>query len=165
MGLLPETESIPLTRMSRVVAILGATCSYLISGDVTPASERQLVESVEFIRTSSNYRLLTFRIFALLAQFQILQGRLHQAFATYEEAMQVVSQLEELQVVANSPVYYFGLGDLLREWNDLETAEQYLAQGMNLIQETLSVDADEIWQGYAALARLQDADGRYDQAL
>ena len=132
---------------------------------MTPASEYRLAETVAFTRASANYRLLTFRILTLLARLQVLQGRLHQAAFTYEEAGQEVPRPEELQVVANSPIYYFGLGDLLREWNDLETAEQYLAQGMNLMRDTLSVDADEVWLGYAALARLQHARGRDDQAL
>jgi ATP/maltotriose-dependent transcriptional regulator MalT len=172
LNLLPEVESTPLTRMTRVVAMLSDARAYLVSGDVTPASERRLAEIVAFIRASSNYQLLTFRILTLLARFQVLQGRLHQAATTYEEAVQaetsggrLVPRPEELQVLANSPVYYFGLGDLLREWNDLETAEQYLAEGMNLMRGTLSVDADEIWWGYAALAHLQHARGRDDQAL
>ena len=165
LDLLPETERAPLTRLSRVAAMLSAARAYLVSGDVTPASEYRLAETVAFTRASANYRLLTFRVLTLLARLQVLQGRLHQAAFTYEEAGQEVPRPEELQVVANSPIYYFGLGDLLREWNDLETAEQYLAQGMNLMRDTLSVDADEVWLGYAALARLQHARGRDDQAL
>ncbi len=163
--LLLETERAPLSRMSRAAAMLSAARAYLVSGDVTPASEYRLAETVAFTRASANYRLLTFRVLTLLARLQVLQGRLHQAAVTYEGAGQEVPRPEELQVVANSPIYYFGLGDLLREWNDLETAEQHLAQGMNLMRDTLSVDADEVWLGYAALARLQHARGRDDQAL
>src|SRR5437868_2717457 len=165
LDLLLETERAPLTRMSRAAAMLSAARAYLVSGDVTPASEYRLAETVAFTRASANYRLLTFRVLTLLARLQVLQGRLHQAAVTYEEAGQEVPRPEELQVVANNPIYYFGLGDLLREWNDLETAEQHLAQGMNLMRDTLSVDADELWLGYAALARLQHARGRDDQAL
>src|SRR5437588_9356132 len=165
LDLLLETERAPLTHMARAAAMLSAARAYLVSGDVTPASEYRLAETVAFTRASANYRLLTFRILTLLARLQVLQGRLHQAAATYEEAAQVVPRPEELQVVANSPVYYFGMGDLLREWNDLESAEQHLAQGMNLMEGTLLVDADEVWWGYAALARLQYARGREDQAL
>src|SRR5213078_3868206 len=103
------------TRMARVVAMLSAARDCQVSGDVTPASERRLAESIAFTRACSNYRLLTFRFLTLLARLQVLQGRLRQAATTYEEAAQVVPRPEELQVVANSPVYYFGLGDLLRE--------------------------------------------------
>jgi LuxR family transcriptional regulator, maltose regulon positive regulatory protein len=165
LDLLPEVEDTPLTRVSRAVAMLSVARAYLVSGDVTPASEHWLAEIVAFTRTSSNYQMLTFRTLTLLARLQVLQGQLHQAAATYEEAAQVVPRAEELQVVANGPVYYFGLGDLLREWNDLEAAEQHLAEGMNQVQGTLSVDADEVWRGYAAMARLQHARGRDDQAL
>ena len=38
-----------------------------------------------------------------------------------------------LQVLVGSAAYYFGLGDLLREWNDLDAAEHHLTQGMELV--------------------------------
>jgi hypothetical protein len=31
--------------------------------------------------------------------------------------------------------YYFGMGDLLREWNDLDAAEHHLEQGMDPVSE------------------------------
>lgn len=61
--------------------------------------------------------------------------------------------------------YYFGLGDLLREWNDRETAEQHLAQGMALINEALPLDPLVAILGYIALARLQQAGGNTTAAL
>ena len=70
-----------------------------------------------------------------------------------------------MQVLIASPAYYFGLGDLLREWNELEAAQQYLARGMYLLEDMLSIDADKLWLGYAACARLQHAQGRSAQAL
>ena len=127
---------------------------YLVSGDVPPASERLPMELLAYAR-ASEYRLLTLRGLTLLARIQVLQGRLKQAAATYGEVVQLVKRPEELQVLIASPAYYFGLGDLLREWNELEAAEQHLVRGMDLIKGMLAIDVDKLWLGYAALARLR----------
>src|SRR3989442_3336594 len=138
--------------------------AYLVSGDVTPASERLPMELVAYAR-ASEYQLLTLRGLTLLARLQALQGRLKQAAATYGEVVQLVKRPEELQVLIASTTYYFGLGDLLREWNELEAAEQHLVRGMDLIKGMQAIDVDKLWLGYAALARLQQAQGKDDQAL
>jgi hypothetical protein len=53
--------------------------------------------------------------------------------------MRVTPEREGLQALLNSADYYFGLGDLLREWNKLDEAEQYLSQGMELVRGTSTV--------------------------
>jgi ATP/maltotriose-dependent transcriptional regulator MalT len=165
LDLLPETETEAFTRLLRVGALFGAAHAYLVSGDVTPASERLLTQTAAFLSSSTSYQLLTPRVLNLLARLQVLQGRLHQAAATRKAVAQLVSRPEELPVLADSALYYFGLGELLREWNELEAAEQHLARGMELIGGMVSVDADKLWLGYAALARLEMARGAHDQAL
>ena len=164
LDLLPEAESTPLTHLLRAGALVGAAHAYLVSGDVSLASERLPVELVAYARASA-YRLLSLRGLILLARLQVLQGRLTQAGATYEEVAQVLLRSEEVQVLIDSPAYYFGLGDLLREWNELEAAHQQLARGMDLLEDMLAIDAEQLWLGYAALARLQHAQGSAEQAL
>jgi len=61
-----------------------------------------------------------------------------------------------VQILADSSAYYFGLGDLLREWNELEAAEHHLARGMDLIRGMSSVDERE----YLTLARVHIAEER-----
>src|SRR5262249_1586382 len=65
----------------------------------------------------------------------------------------------------SGPSYYFGLGDLLREWNDLDAAERLLTQGMELISGLPIVEAEVVTRGYIALARLQQTRGEYRKAL
>jgi LuxR family maltose regulon positive regulatory protein len=65
----------------------------------------------------------------------------------------------------NSHYYYFGLGHLLYEWNELEAAEQHLTQGMALINETLTVDPFWATLGYTTLARLQQVRGNSQAAF
>jgi LuxR family maltose regulon positive regulatory protein len=159
LDLLPETEVIP-----RAGAILTAARAYQVSGDVTPAAEDEVAAAVAFTRTSDN-SFATMSSICLLARLQVMQGRLHQAAATYAQVVQVVPRLEVLQTMFTSLYYYFGLGDLLREWNDLDGAERYLAQGMALVNETLTVELFMATRGYTALARLQQARGNAPAAL
>jgi LuxR family maltose regulon positive regulatory protein len=93
----------------------------------------------------------------------MMQGRLHRAAATYAEAVQL-GRAEEWRAFVNGSSYSFGLGSLLYEWNDLEAAEEHLMEGMDRLRRHV-LEADEVWLGYAALARLKLSRGRDDQAL
>jgi LuxR family maltose regulon positive regulatory protein len=159
LELLPETEMIP--RMGSLVTMIRA---YLVSGDVTPSTEREVAAAVALIRTSDNL-FSTVTSVTLLARLYVLQGRLRQAAATYEQMGQAVPQPEVLQTTFSSLLYYFGLGDLLRECNELEAAERHLVQGMALINETLTVEPFVAVLGYTTLARLQQARGNSSEAL
>ena len=159
LALLPEAEVIP--RSSALVTTIRA---YLVSGNVTPATEREIAAAAAFIRTSDTL-FSTVTSICLQARLYILQGRLRQAAATYEQVVQAVPRPEVLQTVFGSLYYYFGLGDLLREWNELEAAERHLAQGMAMIKETLTVEPFVAIRGYTALALLQQAHGTIPAAL
>ena len=156
LELLPEAQLIP-----RAGALATTIRAYLVSGDVTQATEHEAAVAVAFIRTSDNLFSMVNSI-CLLARLHILQGRLRQAAATYE---QVVPRPEVLQTAFSGLFYYFGLGDLLREWNEQEAAEHHLAQGMALVKETLTVEPFVAVLGYTALARLQQARGNSREAL
>jgi LuxR family maltose regulon positive regulatory protein len=157
--LLPKAEMIP-----RTGALATTIRAYLISGVVTSDAESEVAAAVAVIRPSGN-QFSTVNSTCLLARLHILQGRLRQAAATYEQLVQVVPRPEVLQTAFSSIFYYFGLGDLLYEWNDLEAAEQYLAQGMALVKETRTVEPFVAVLGYTALARLEQARGNTREAL
>jgi LuxR family transcriptional regulator, maltose regulon positive regulatory protein len=156
LELLPETEALP-----RSGAMLVAVYAYQVSGDVNPATEHE-VAAAAFI-SDNPFSMVS--SMTLLARLYILQGRLHQAAAAYWQVMQTVQQPGVLQTVPSGLLYYFGLGDLLREWNELDKAEQHLVQGMALINETLTLDPVAAMLGYTALARLQQARGNTTAAL
>src|SRR5436305_7867513 len=159
LGLLPETEKIFL---ASAMANLGQ--AYLVTGDVTPGLERRVTELIAPVRASGNV-YATLRSLTLLARLHVLQGRLHQAAATYREVTQVAPGQEDLGVVIGSPAYYFGMGDVLREWNNLDAAEDHLGQGIDQLRGTLSVDAEVITLGYTTQALLKLARGDYGRAL
>jgi LuxR family maltose regulon positive regulatory protein len=159
LDLIPETMA-----MVREVSMVQMTYEYLVSGDATPATERLAEQAVAMTRTSANLSA-TFRTLTILARLQVLQGRLRHALGTYEEVMRALPEPQTLPALGGSPAYYFGLGDLLREWNELEAAERLLAQGMDLLKGTLTVEADLVTLGYLTLARLKQARGEYQSAL
>jgi len=70
-----------------------------------------------------------------------------------------------LRDLVNSAAYYVGLGDIQREWNDLDAAERYLRRAAELVGGALTVDADVVTHGYLSLARLQQARGLHADAI
>ena len=158
LELLPEAEVIP-----RSSAIVVAAHAYELSGDVTPATEHEVAAAIALIRTSDNPFAIVGSM-TLLARLHVLQGRLRQAAAMYAQVVQVVPRPEVLHHV-HSLSYYFGLGDLLREWNEPVAAERRLAQGMELVNEMLTVEPFVATRGYIALARLEQARGNTPASL
>jgi len=154
-----EAELIP-----RAGAMVMAAQAYELSGDVTAATEHEVAAAETFIRTSDNPFAIVGSM-ARLARLHVLQGRLHQAAADYAQVVQAVPRPEVLHTLFTGLYYYFGLGDLLREWNDLDAAEQHLAQGMALVKETLAIEPAAAMLGYIALARLEQARGNTREAL
>ncbi len=164
LELIPETEELPLARMLRLASLLTAASAYLVDGDVTPATEHLVLAAVASARAAINFPAIMKSI-SNLARLQLVQGRLHQAAVTIEQATQLVSQPAGLHTLLHGADYYLILGELLREWNQLDRAERHLAQGLELVQGALIADAEMIMRGYLALARLQQACGQGIRAL
>jgi LuxR family maltose regulon positive regulatory protein len=156
LELLPETEA---TAPERASAGANAVLAYQVSGDVTPANERLLEEAIASFRASGTLIALL-NCINHLARMRMLQGSLRAAAATYEEAAKVASGRYGVQDLVNSAAYYVGLGDIHREWNDLDSAESYLRRGTDLVAGAIMVEADVVTHGHLSLARLQQARGR-----
>ena len=138
--------------------------TYQVSGDVTPATEHEVAAADALIRTSDNPFAIVGSM-TRLARLHVLQGRLRLAAATYRQVVQAVPRPEVLQTLFTSLLYYFELGDLLHEWNNLDAAERHLLQGMALLKEALTIDPSAAIWGYTALARLEQARGNTREAL
>jgi LuxR family transcriptional regulator, maltose regulon positive regulatory protein len=153
LELLPESE--PMSQ-ERAAAMTNAALAYQVSGDVRPANERPLEEAIASFGASGALIMLL-RSINFLARLRTLQGRLRTAATTYEEAAEVVSGWDGLRDLENSAAYYVGLGDIHREWNDLDAAESHLRRAVDLFAGALMVDADVVTHGYLSLALLQQA--------
>jgi LuxR family maltose regulon positive regulatory protein len=159
LSLLPETVD-----FGRASAMLSAAHTYLMSGDVTPATERVVSATLAPARALSDFYMVL-RSIALLSRLQVLQGQLRKAASTFEEAARLIPEQNALRALSGGATYYFGLGDILREWNQLDEASRYLMDGMELMRGTQTVFADEVTQGHLGLARLHRARGEYRKAL
>ncbi len=161
LAYLPEVETAPLKL--RAVAMLDNARAYRLTGTVTPADEALAVAMIERVAATGN-TFAGLNSITNLAYLQRLQGRLRQARRTYEQALRFESKPQEIEFLFGNSYYYFGLGDLLREQNDLEGAERYLAQGAAQVKGEFTVEAEVIMLGYTALAWLRQAQGAPDVA-
>jgi LuxR family maltose regulon positive regulatory protein len=156
-------DLLPETHFTWKVSKLNATYAYQVSGEVTPTTERLAADAIITVRGTGN-PLTILRSVINLAQLQVLQGRLQQAVTTFEEAARSSSGPGGSEQLVGNPAYYFGMGDLLREWNDLDAAEHHLEQGMDLVSEIPTVDAEVVALGFISLAQLQQARREYGAA-
>ncbi|HEX8217648.1 MAG TPA: LuxR C-terminal-related transcriptional regulator [Chloroflexia bacterium] len=158
LSLLPETEVIARTTAHSHVAR-----AFRVTGDVTLASERRVVSAIGPIRATGSL-LGTLAVLGSLARLQEMQGRLRSAAATYRQMDQLFTVPDDLRGLHGSAAYDVGLGDLHREWNELDAAGAYLARAMELLPGRVTVDAGDLFRGYTALARLQHARGEHRRA-
>lgn len=158
LDLVPEAEV-----TLRAVATMQVAHAFLVSGDVTASAEHQVYTAIAQA-ASSGYSRVHHRSLLMLAWLRVLQGRLRDAADIYEQAGRAAPGEQVLQVLNSSVPYFFGLGDLLREWNRLDEAERMLLQGMESISGARSTFADDMLQCYLALSRLYQARGEYGRA-
>jgi LuxR family maltose regulon positive regulatory protein len=153
LRLLPEEEVI-----ARTTARLHVAKAFRVTGDVSELMERDAIAAVGPIRASGSV-LGSLSAIANVARLQRLQGRLRAAAETYGEMLEVAAGADPLRRLHGSLAYYVGMGDLHREWNDLDAAETSLAEAMAIMAGTLTADADDVALGYLALAWVQQARG------
>lgn len=160
LDLLPATDVI-----GRAGSLVNAAHAFLVHGELTLAVERAVLAVARPAQESGNlYAIL--RSFTLLARLRVLQGRLTAAAACYRQGVQAMPNAEAgLHALVGNADYYAGLGDLFREWNDLDGAERLLRQSVALQEGTLSVEAHTVTVTYLALARLQQSRGHPTAAL
>jgi LuxR family maltose regulon positive regulatory protein len=148
LELLPENS---LCLRSLVAGFLGL--NYLYSGDVIAAS-RALNEAVRIGQKVGNL-LTTVIALCNLAELSVLQGQLYQAQAFYNKALEMgVDGQGRPRPLAGMAL--IGLGQLLREWNDLEAATRRLLEGIELTRKWGEVGPV---QGYVGLALVKQAQG------
>ena len=143
----------------RSVIVFDTGLSQAMNGDAQTANQ-VLAEAVQSSQRAHN---VIFAVIAMsqLAEQYIAQGHLHQAAELYRQAI----ELAEDQSAPSSPVTsmaYSGLGEVLREWNQLEEATHYLNQGIEVglhWNEAMTLD------GYISLARVKQAQGDTEAVL
>jgi LuxR family maltose regulon positive regulatory protein len=138
---------------------LGA--AYSLNGDVERAS-RTFAEANRINRSVNNTyadQIVSWRS----ARLQRLQGRLHRAAETHQKVLQQATEQATIGQLPVTGYCHLDMGDLLREWNDLDAATHHLARGIERVKQAGS--ATILLDGYVALARLQQAKGDAGGAL
>jgi LuxR family maltose regulon positive regulatory protein len=144
LKLLPEGD---FARCEAAVALGGA---YWGQGDVAAAQAAFAQGRATALK--SGYPPLAVPSACYVGVQQIKQGRLHEAYAAYRQALDWASNLSGArQPVAAFPL--IRLGDLAREWNDLPAAQRDLSAGVELCPQL--GQADVMAEGQVLLARLQ----------
>ena len=136
-----------------IVAFTLGGITYL-EGNVTDAAQA-FVEAAAMGRRAGNLHVAVPALRAL-GNLQVAQGKLHQAAATYREALRLAetSQGRPLPLAAGSLV---GLGDLAYEWNALAEAEDQLQTGLKLSRQW--GNHDSAVHSLLSLAKVEQARG------
>ncbi|MBN1812574.1 MAG: tetratricopeptide repeat protein [Anaerolineae bacterium] len=99
--------------------------------------------------------LLSVMVVCNQAELLMRQGQLHQAAATYRRALDLATDARGQRLPIAGQVL-IGLGELLREWNDLDAAERLLLEGIELTEQWTEVGP---FEAYIVLARIRWARG------
>jgi len=150
MEMLPEEEQFFRSAISRVLA----NVAYASSGDI-PSSIQVFKDNIRWCRAAGNITIAG-ALMSELGELRTIQGCLHEAKAVYEQAIeQTVDSAGTPMPVAGLAM--IGLGNLLREWNQLEEAERLLNEGIELVRNLGVIGTLD---GYIALARVKQAQGK-----
>jgi LuxR family maltose regulon positive regulatory protein len=139
-----------------VVRTLGS--AYMMTGDVDGAI-RAFDKDVLLSQRSGN-RTGVIVDMRRLGDLRAMQGRLHQAHETYQQALDLaVDGAGEFTLIASR--VFSGLGQLMYEWNRLDEAGRLVQQGIDLVK-----GVREVWSlgSYMTLARVRQAQGDRDGA-
>ena len=154
LELLPEEEQFFRSAISRVLA----NVTYASSGDI-PSSIQMFRENIRRCHAAGNITIAG-ALMSELGELRMIQGRLREAKKTYEQAIeQTVDAGGTRMPVAGLAM--IGMGNLLREWNELKSGETLLTEGIELVRNLGVIGTLD---GYIALARTKQAQGRSREA-
>lgn len=107
--------------------------SHVLDGKDTVAANAMLLEAA---RVSEEHGNLVVAISSLcqLAEVQMYHGKLYQAEASYDRAIQLAIKQDRNQLPI-AGLAYIGKGQILRERNDLSAAQHHVAHGLQLDEQ------------------------------
>jgi LuxR family maltose regulon positive regulatory protein len=98
----------------------------------------------------------------LLARIRLMQCRLYEAADLCRETLKPLGK-KGTKFIYMAGSLHIILGEVLREWNDLDEAEAQIQEGIRVNEPWQLITADAL--GYAALARVQEAQGNITGAI
>lgn len=144
----------PADALSLAAAFQALGNAYRYQGKLDAAIDAytQGIQQFEKLGNAFMRHLPVYRI----ASIQIMQGRLHQAWQSYESIRQQAQAAGYEPLILSGEVFGH-LSDLYWEWNDLEQAKAYAQQEIDLAQSGHMLLA--LVDGYLKLAAAQAAQG------
>lgn len=153
LELLPEDS---LLLRSMVSWSLGV--AYYVRGEFATAF--QTLEEAARMGQEAGNKMIAVLALCNVAELRMIHGRLVDARAIYERALELgTDELGRRLPIAGLAL--IGLGELMREGNDLPGAERHLTEGIDLISKWGDIVGLD---GYVALARVKQAQGDADGA-
>jgi LuxR family maltose regulon positive regulatory protein len=150
---LPEEE-----QFIRVFATWILSTAQLVSGEGV-VDDHALDEVLRMSQGTGNV-MLSVMVMCNRAEILMRQGQTHKAAELYQEALRLATDVRGRRMpIAGQAL--IGLGELSREWGDLDAAERYLVEGIDLTEQWTEVGALE---AYIPLARVRWAQGDMDSA-
>jgi LuxR family maltose regulon positive regulatory protein len=145
---IPEGET-----FLRSLAAWTLATSYVSEGNV--ATGLQLLEDLGRKSHEAGNVLIAVMVLCNMAELSLRQGGLRQAQTLYQQALDqaIDAQGQRLPIAGMALI---GLGELAREWNDLEAAECCFVEGIELSHRWGRIIALD---GYVGLARLKQTLG------
>ncbi|MGD2158875.1 MAG: tetratricopeptide repeat protein [Anaerolineales bacterium] len=142
----------------RGIATWNQAFYYLLKGEVAEGITA-LEESFRMGQQIGNPALSVMAL-SNLAEIHMYQGKLFKAKEQFQQALKlgVDSSGHPLPIAGMAML---GLGELYRQWNDFETAERYLIDGIERIENWGEVGAMD---GYIFLAQIRQAQGDIEGA-
>jgi LuxR family maltose regulon positive regulatory protein len=146
LELLPESNLFLRSLVAGYLAL-----NVLNTGNIS-AARGALAEAFKVSQQVGN---VTNAVLALchLAEVEVIEGQLHAAEARYAQALALAVDASGRRLPI-AGVALLGRGNLLREWNHLDAAQQALVEGLALVKGWAEVGAIS---GYITLARVQHA--------
>ena len=141
-------------------ASLNLGVCYFVTGQLELA-EQALQNAIALAR-KDNSMVVIFPALKGLGQLHATRGQLRKAFEFYQQALTIIDD-QQLYEMPDLGWIYMGLGELMHEWNDLETAEVYFHKSIACINQ-------HNWDylqalDYLFLAKLKLAQGKMSEVI
>jgi LuxR family transcriptional regulator, maltose regulon positive regulatory protein len=122
--------------------------------------DMQALDDVLRMSQSAGNVMLSVMITCNRAEILMRQGQPHEAAATYQKAVEMATdaQGQRMPIAGQALV---GLGELSREWGELDAAERFLVEGIELAEQWTEVGS---FDAYVALMRVRWVQGDVEGA-
>jgi ATP/maltotriose-dependent transcriptional regulator MalT len=144
----------------RSFAAFSLAAAYSFAGNFEAASAA-FAETAE-LGLAAGHDYLTLEAMGYHAELQIARGRLREADDILRRALGFAAERGDVSFAATGEMYV-AMGELLYEWDDLDSAEDRLTEGVQLAERTGRIGS--LKDGYVFLSRLKQAQGDSDGAL